>query len=90
MATVELHVVNELLDDFESIRPKLNGREVGRHQSPVEGVMVLDMEMVDAPRHAKTMEVVVSVASGQPEVSEIHYWDEHGIFIAPHVPFPRP
>ncbi|WP_406418409.1 hypothetical protein [Streptomyces sp. NBC_01614] len=90
MATVELHVDNELLDVFEGIRPKLNGLEVGRHPSPVEGVTVLDMDMADAPPHAKTMEVVVSVASGQPDVIEIHYWDERGIFIAPEVPFPRP
>lgn len=90
MATVELHVADELLDDFERVRPQLNGREVGRHPSPVDGVTVLDMEIADAPRHAKTMEIVVSVAGGQPQVSEIHYWDEHGIFIAPEVPFPRP
>lgn len=90
MATVELHVANELLGSFEEIRPKLKGREVGRHPGPVEGVTILEMEMADAPSHAKTMEVVVSAVSGQPEVGEIHYWDEHGIFIAPEVPFTRP
>lgn len=87
MATVELHVANELLDGFEAIRPKLNGRETGRRPSPVDGVTILDMQMGDAPKQAATMEVVVRRTNGQPEVSEIHYWDEHGIFLAPVVPF---
>jgi hypothetical protein len=87
MATVELHVANELLEDFEAIRPKLKGRETGRRPSPVDGVTILDMQMDDAPKQAATMEVLVRRTNDQPEVSEIHYWDEHGIFLAPVVPF---
>jgi len=87
MATAELHITNEPLGDFEAIRPKLNGREVARRPSPVDGVTILDMEMADAPKQAATMEVVVRRVDGQPEISEIHYWDEHGIFLAPEVPF---
>jgi hypothetical protein len=88
MAAVELHIANELLGDFEVIRPKLNGRETGRRPSPtVDGVTILDMEMANAPTQAKTMEVVVQRVGGHAEVKEIHYWDEHGIFLAPVVPF---
>lgn len=88
MGTVELHIADELLDDFEAIRPQLNGRETGRRPSPTcDACTILDMEMNDAPDQAKTMEVVVSRVNGQPEISEIHYWEEHGIFLAPVVPF---
>jgi hypothetical protein len=88
MTTVELHIASELLDDFESISPLLSGREVGRRPSPtVDGVTILDMEMANAPTQAETMEVVVRRVGDHPEVKEIHYWDEHGIFLAPVVPF---
>ena len=88
MATVELHIADELLNDFEAIRPKLNGRETGRRPSPTcDACTILDMEMADAPDHAKTMEVVLRLTDDQTEIDEIHYWDEHGIFIAPVVPF---
>jgi hypothetical protein len=88
MAAVELHVANEMLDSFEAIRPRLNGREIGRRPSPTAmGITILDMEMDGAPDRAKTMEVVLRLVDGQPEVGEIHYWDEHGIFLAPVVPF---
>ncbi|WP_330172966.1 hypothetical protein OG875_04805 [Streptomyces sp. NBC_01498] len=88
MAAVELHVDNRLLDDFEAIRPKLNGHEIGRRSSPVsDDVTVLTMEMVTAPSHARTMEVTLRRVDDQLRVGEIHYWDEHGIFIVPEVPF---
>lgn len=90
MATVELHIAAELLDDFEAIRPKLNGRETGRRPGSVDGVTILDIEMDDAPPHAKSMEILMEVVDGRAHVKEIHYWDEHGIFIAPEVPFPKP
>jgi hypothetical protein len=91
MTIVELHVANELLADFEAIRNKIEGREVGRQPSPVSNdVTVLSMEMDGAPPHAKTMELVMELADGQARVKEIYYWDEHGIFIAPEVPFPKP
>jgi hypothetical protein len=89
MATVELHVANELLPDFDAIRPKINGREIGRRPSPTAmGITILEMEMPDAPSQARTMELVMRLVDGQPEISETHYWDEHGIFLAPVVPFP--
>lgn len=88
MAAVELHIANEMLDSFEAIRPRLNGREIGRRPSPTAmGVTILDMEMDGAPDQAKTMEVVLHLIDGQPKISEIHYWDKHGIFLAPVVPF---
>jgi hypothetical protein len=88
MAAVELHIANEMLDSFEAIRPKLNGRETGRRPSPTAmGVTILDMEMDGAPDQAKTMEVVLQLIDGQPKISGIHYWDKHGIFLAPVVPF---
>ncbi|MFI9618142.1 hypothetical protein ACIG8S_04405 [[Kitasatospora] papulosa] len=89
MAT-ELHIANEVLDDFEAIRPMLNGRETGRRASATcDACTILDMEMSDAPDQAATMEVILREVNGQPEVDEIHYWDKHGIFLAPVVPFPR-
>ncbi|MFF5642955.1 hypothetical protein [[Kitasatospora] papulosa] len=89
MAT-ELHIANEVLDDFEAIRPMLNGRETGRRASATcDACTILDMEMADAPRQAATMELILRLVDGRPEVQEIHYWDEHGIFLAPVVPFPK-
>ncbi|MFI8439944.1 hypothetical protein ACIGKG_04910 [Streptomyces rochei] len=88
MATVELHIANEMLDHFNAIRPHLNGRETGRRPSPIAmGITILDMEMDGAPEQAKTMEVVLHLIDGQPKISEIHYWDKRGIFLAPVVPF---
>lgn len=88
MAAVELHIANELLDSFEVIRPQLNGRETGRRPSPTAmGVTILDMEMDGAPDQAKTMEVVLHLVDGRPKISGIHYWDKHGIFLVPVVPF---
>lgn len=88
MATVELHIANEMLDDFEAIRSMLNGHEVGRRPSPTAmGVTILDMQMDSAPDQAKTMEVALHLIDGQPKISGIHYWDKHGIFLAPVVPF---
>jgi hypothetical protein len=88
MATVELHIADELLTDFQQIRPMLNGRETGRRPSPTcDACTIFDMEMADAPAHAKTMEVVVQRIGDHADVKEIHYWDEHGIFLAPVVPF---
>jgi hypothetical protein len=88
MGAVELHLADELLDDFEAIRPKLNGHETSRRPSTTcDGCTIFEMEMADAPAQAQTMEVVVSVTDGQLEVGEIHYWDVHGIFLAPVVPF---
>ncbi|MFF8100168.1 hypothetical protein ACF07S_10390 [Streptomyces sp. NPDC016640] len=90
MATVELHIANEMLDSFEAIRPNLNGHETGRRPSPTAmGITILDMEMAGAPDQAKTMEVVLQLIDGQPKISGIHYWDEHGIFLAPALPFRR-
>jgi hypothetical protein len=88
MATVELHIADELLPDFETIRPKLNGRETSRRPSPTcDACTILDMEMDGAPAQAKTMEVELRLVDDQPEVGEIHYWDENGIVLAPVVPF---
>lgn len=90
MATVELHIANEMLDHFETIRPHLDGRETGRRPSTTAmGVTILDMKMDGAPDQAKTMEVVLHLIDGQPKVSAIHYWDEHGIFLAPEVPYTK-
>lgn len=88
MATVELHIANEMLGDFERIRPHLDGREIGRRPSPTAmGVTILDMEMNGAPDQAATMEVVLQLVDGQPKINSIHYCDKHGIFLAPVVPF---
>ncbi|WP_282790920.1 hypothetical protein [Streptomyces sp. CC224B] len=88
MATVELHIADELLHDFETIRPALNGREIGRRPSPTcDACTILDMAMADAPAHAKTMEIILQRVDNQPVIKEIHYWDERGDFIAPAVPF---
>ncbi|MFD3999839.1 hypothetical protein [Streptomyces rubiginosohelvolus] len=90
MAAVELHIANEMLDHFETIRPHLDGRETGRRGSPTAmGVTILDMQMEGAPEQAKTTEVVLHLIDGQPKINAIHYWDKHGIFLAPVVPFPR-
>jgi hypothetical protein len=87
MTTVDLHIDNQLLDGFDAIRDQLNGRETGRRPSSVDGVTILEMDMVDAPAQAATMEVVVQRVGDRAEVREIHYWEAHGIFLAPVVPF---
>ncbi|MGW5173127.1 hypothetical protein ACWERY_02015 [Streptomyces sp. NPDC004082] len=87
MTVAELHIADELLVDFEAIRPALNGREVGRRPSPTcDGCTILDMDMADAPTQAKTMEIELRSVDGKPEIGEIHYWDKHGISLAPVVP----
>ncbi|MEU8829346.1 hypothetical protein [Streptomyces sp900116325] len=89
MATVEMHVATELLDEFDTIRGQIEGREVRRRTHPTRaGVTILDMEMADAPPQATQMEPVLTMEHGQVHVREIHYWDRHGIFLAPVVAFP--
>lgn len=88
MATVELHVANELLPDIDAVLAVINGHEIGRRPSPTAmGVTILDMEMDGAPSKAKIMEVVLQRINDQPKISGIRYWDEHGMFLAPVVPF---
>lgn len=90
MATVELHIAAMLLPFFDSIQDQIDGHVVSHHAHPeTPTVTILNVEMKDAPANATRMEPIFHTENGKAVLEEIHYWDEHGIFLAPVVPFPK-
>jgi hypothetical protein len=90
MATVELHIVTMLLPYFDSVQGQIDGHVVSHRAHPeTPTVTILNMQMQNAPAQAIRMEPIFRTENGKVLLEEIHYWDKHGIFLAPVVPFPK-
>lgn len=60
MGAVELSVDNDLLPDYEIMKPFIGGPELGRHADPfADHTTVITLDMDEAPDEAATIEIIM-------------------------------
>lgn len=84
MAAVELAVNNELLPDYEIMRPFIGGAELGRRTEPfADHITVITLDMDEAPEQAATMEIMMKRVRDQgTRIVSATYYDSAGQTLA--------